>query len=267
MKKFPILIGMWFLLAGLLLNTFASEEQVMTETELRLCQTPLGIEIRFETLRRSIEWYLAKTDQIIQYLEERGKDTSKLTEIRNQVMELLNEEIPKDDPELAIEKIIEIKTLMKNLSKMFREELFELTLPEERGEIARMISRIPKPPLDDLKRKIREHNALMIQMRLHRVINEENELIEKYINGELSKKELIDQLRTQVRENLRKNENTRLRILEQIRINQENQIRTELHLRNIAEFKTERVRERIQEKLLNINRTLSNIEKQKRGRQ
>ena len=136
-------------------------ENALTEEEINQFQTRFGTEVRIEVLKRSLIWHKERINTIITYLEEKQRDTSALEAIYEEFDKLIEDlsKIDVNDFNQSLETYLEVKKSMLMLTNQFRVEAQKLIGTEDKAELGKRLSQVKKPSTEDLKQKIRKHNA------------------------------------------------------------------------------------------------------------
>ncbi|MEM4396105.1 MAG: hypothetical protein QXR30_00380 [Candidatus Woesearchaeota archaeon] len=165
----------------------------LTEEEINQFQTRFGTEVRIEVLKRSLIWHKERINTIITYLEEKQRDTSALEAIYEEFDKLIEDlsKIDVNDFNQSLETYLEVKKSMLMLTNQFRVEAQKLISTEDKAELGKRLSEVKKPSTEDLKQKIRKHNAELIQKR-NKFCMPKPDALQEYINGNIDKKELIE---------------------------------------------------------------------------
>lgn len=187
-----LLVG--FSLISNIVSVFSQNtENALTAEEMNQFQTRFGAEVRIEVLKRSLMWHKERMNTIISYLEEKQKDVSALKAISEEFDNLIAElsQVNINDINQSLEKYLEVKRSMNMLMHNFRVEAQKMISNEDKAELGKLLSQVKKPSTEDLKQKIRLHNAELIQRRM-RFCMPNQETLQQYVNGNIEKKQLIE---------------------------------------------------------------------------
>ena len=178
-------------------------ENVTDIDEISSFGSKWGAEMRLLQLSYSIEKNILWGNEIIANIKEINSsyDTSDLEAIIVELETLRDEvaEINASTGEEAAREFVEAKAEAIDLTQQFRKEVYAIIPPGERNEIRKNLTNVSNNRLRNLSANIAQNMFKFNTERVERLLSDLNisnpELMERITSGNITKKELTDQLK------------------------------------------------------------------------
>lgn len=172
-----------------------------TIEEVKVMHNGQGAEVRLLQLEKRITRNILVGQEVIAAVEETGNDTSELEAIVSE-MELLKKEVQEADPtaEDAAKIYVDLKADAIDLSQQFREKATALIGEQERTRLREKAKDMDNEDIkgleEKIRNKIRAYNAEQVKSMFGILGITDEALIAKVENGEATKAEIKEALRT-----------------------------------------------------------------------
>ncbi len=253
-----ILVSLIYVIAQEAQVDSSTSIDVNTQKEVETMHVGLGAKVRVIQLKVAITRKIFEANIVIDYLKEKGKNTTELEDIVTQLEILKNEtDTIKNitNREEAIKKFIDIKKDARSLIADFKTKARAMLTDSDREEIAKRREerkgelenqiKVIRSELDSIKNSFHEEQVKKI---LEKMNVTDDDLLQKVKNGEITLEELKKELRDKY-DSLPDSEKVEVKTrvsTEVEKIRSENELAVKAYLNNVKERVASRLQERAQ---------------------
>lgn len=172
-----------------------------TQMQVKVMKSNFGAQVRMLQLEKAIYRMIVHAEAIIDLLKEQGNDVSDLEALVEEMNLLLAEvqEANTDGSEVSVREFIALKEDAIELRKKFSETVRDMLTDKDKIELRTRFLDIDRDGLksykEQIRMKIRQHNALQIKTVIESTGISLEDLENKIKNGEMSLEEALMQIK------------------------------------------------------------------------